>query len=93
MNDHIRQMTLITVRLECKNTEKLRPKHLLYIPSAFRVPHFALRRLARNYKLILILSVHLSCNEDDKRASVFLFPHVSVCLYKPHTCVRDLGGS
>ncbi len=38
-NDHIRQMTLITVCLECKNTEKRRPKHLLYIPSAFRDYH------------------------------------------------------
>lgn len=34
-NDHIRQMTLITVRLECENTEKRRPKHLLYIPERF----------------------------------------------------------
>lgn len=38
-NDHIRQMTLITVRLECQNTKKRRPKHLLYIPNAFRDPH------------------------------------------------------
>ena len=37
-NDHIRQMTLITVCLECENTEKRRPKHLLHIPNAFRDP-------------------------------------------------------
>lgn len=35
-NHRIRQMTLITVCLECKNTEKLGPKHLLHIPYGFR---------------------------------------------------------
>lgn len=38
-NDHIRQMTLITVRLECKNTERRRPKHFLHIPSASTDSH------------------------------------------------------
>lgn len=45
-NDHIRQMTLITVRLECKNSEKRRPKHLLYIPSALRDSRLFCTRLS-----------------------------------------------
>lgn len=38
-NDHIRQMTLITVHLECKTTERWCPKHLLHTPNAFRNFH------------------------------------------------------
>jgi len=36
INDHIRQMTLITGCLECKNKGKRSRKHLLYIPNSFR---------------------------------------------------------
>lgn len=35
-NDHIRQIALITVRLECKNTEWRRLKEFLHTPRALR---------------------------------------------------------